>query len=276
MKLGISTACYYPLNLEDTLPHIQGAGVQSVEIFLNTESELADEYIDTLGHACSDLGLSVSAIHPYTSGFEHFLFFSGYERREQDGYKLYERYFDAARRLGAKNVHFHGGKADLGYREDAARNSGPIRRLVEMANSRDVTLCQENVVRCASAHPDYIAALSEQVGDAPLGFTFDIKQALRAKIDPYRMIDAMGDRLCHVHISDSKPGEDCLLPGFGKYDLPKLIGYLAEKQYERDLILEVYSDSYGEVREIRQSLLFLKSLLCYNDTKALQAKEAQL
>ena len=39
MKLGISTACFYPLPIEQALDEIGKLGLRTAEIFFNTESE---------------------------------------------------------------------------------------------------------------------------------------------------------------------------------------------------------------------------------------------
>ena len=48
MRLGISTACFYPQPLEDTIPRISSLGFHLIEIFFNTESELRDPFLSAL------------------------------------------------------------------------------------------------------------------------------------------------------------------------------------------------------------------------------------
>ncbi len=51
-----------------------------------------------------------------------------------------------------------------------------------------------------------------------MAFTLDVKQANRLGIAPADMLDAMGDRLVHLHLSDFTAADDCLLPGAGCFD----------------------------------------------------------
>ena len=44
MQCGISTSCFYPQETAEALSALRGAGVETVEIFLNTFSELELSY----------------------------------------------------------------------------------------------------------------------------------------------------------------------------------------------------------------------------------------
>ena len=76
MRVGISTACFYPQPLEEILPVLAGLGVRAVEIFFNTESEFQPRFYARLGAQAKSLGLDVVSVHPYTSLIEGMLLFS--------------------------------------------------------------------------------------------------------------------------------------------------------------------------------------------------------
>lgn len=48
MQCGISTSCFYPQETAEALSALRGAGVETVEIFLNTFSELELSYTERL------------------------------------------------------------------------------------------------------------------------------------------------------------------------------------------------------------------------------------
>ena len=102
MRIGISTACFYPQMPEQALPVIAGLGVRAIEVFFNTESEFSPRYYEQLGAQARSLGLEVISIHPYTSLMEGMLLFSDYRRRTEDGMMQYQRYFECAAALGMK------------------------------------------------------------------------------------------------------------------------------------------------------------------------------
>ena len=108
MRVGISTACFYPQPVEEILPVLAGLGVHAIEIFFNTESEFQPRFYEELGAQARGLGLDVVSVHPYTSLMEGLLLFSDYKRRTEDGLMQYQRYFECAAALGARYLTFHG------------------------------------------------------------------------------------------------------------------------------------------------------------------------
>ena len=108
MQCGISTSCFYPQETAEALSALRGAGVETVEIFLNTFSELELSYTERLRSVLQDAGMRAAALHPFTSGMETFFFASEYGGRLEDGLRIYRRYFEICRVLGIPRVVFHG------------------------------------------------------------------------------------------------------------------------------------------------------------------------
>ena len=108
MQCGISTSCFYPQETAEALSALRGAGVETVEIFLNTFSELELSYTERLRSVLQDAGMRAAALHPFTSGMETFFFASEYGGRLEDGLRIYRRYFEVCRVLGIPRVVFHG------------------------------------------------------------------------------------------------------------------------------------------------------------------------
>lgn len=258
LKTGISTACFYPMETEQALAHLGRAGVRNTEIFFNSACELEEPFVQGLRKTAELYGTEILAIHPFTSGFEPFLLFSEYSRRFEDGRRFYERYFRAARLLGARFLVFHGDR-----REGVLPEEEYFRRfemLSDDARRWGVTLAQENVPRCRCRDPEFIRRMSEALGDKA-AYVLDLKQALRAGSDPFSMADAMGTRLCHIHVSDSGPGGDCLAPGMGGFDFSRLRRLTQRFGYDGGWLIELYRDGYGEEEELYQSLAFLDCAL---------------
>ena len=83
MKVGISTACLYPMETKLALQTLLEKGFRHFEIFFNTYREIQPDYVRTLKSLLDEYGASVKSIHPFTSGFEGMLLFSNYETRTQ-------------------------------------------------------------------------------------------------------------------------------------------------------------------------------------------------
>lgn len=258
MKFGISTACFYPQPLEETVLEIARLGADTAEVFVNTESEFEPAYIAALRASLDAHGVRVTSLHPYTSPMEGQLLLSNYDRRTEDGFRQYRRYFEAARTLGAESLTFHGERNVIRDLDecDAARKLAVYARLCETAAEYGVTFAQENVAWCKSASPDYLRRLHDAV--PALGFTLDIKQGHRAGHTWSEYLDAVGDRLVNVHINDFDETHSCRLPGEGAVDFTAFFDRLRALGYDRQVIVEVYRGDYEEPAQLARCLDFLQ------------------
>lgn len=257
MKLGISTACFYPLQVEQALDEIGALGLRTIEIFFNTESEYFEPLISDIERHVRDNGLIVNSIHPYTSGNEGILLFSEYTRRTEDAFQQYRRYFEAGQRLGAKYFTFHGERR-IGPLSDGGlldRKFNVYRRLVSTAAEYGITFTQENVAWCRSADPGYLRMLYENVPE--LRYTLDIKQAHRAGQDWRLFLNAVGDRIVNIHLNDFDEEHSCLLPGEGTMEYDAFFTRLAELGYDRQVLIEVYKSNFDSVEQIRRAVAHL-------------------
>lgn len=257
MKLGISTACFYPLPIEQALDEIGKLGLRTAEIFFNTESEYFEPLISKIERHVMENGLEICSIHPFTSANEGILLFSEYTRRTEDALAQYRRYFEAGQRLGAKYFTFHGERR-MGFDTDGGiidRKIKVYRRLIEAAAECGLTFTQENVAWCRSSDPGYLRTLYESVPG--LRFTLDIKQAHRAGQDWRRFVNAVGDRICNIHLNDFDEEHSCLLPGEGTMDYGAFFGELARLGYDRQVLIEVYKDNFDSLERIRRAVEWL-------------------
>ena len=262
MRVGVSTACFYPQTLEDILPVLADIGVQATEIFINTISELTPQYYEQLGKTAARLGLDIVSLHPFTSLMEGMLLFSVYPRRTKDGLALYQQYFQCAASLGARFLTFHG-EREMGFGADSpekwAAKCEVYNQLCELAASYGVTLTQENVAWCRSGDPEFIRLLAESV--PALRFTLDIKQTRRAQQDWRRFIEVEKDRLANIHINDFSQTQTCLLPGQGEFDYAAFFGELKKIHYQGDTLIEVYRSDFKTIDEMRQAVQVLSSFI---------------
>ncbi len=258
MNYGISTGCFFPNTPLTALKEIAKLKVTHCEIFFNTESELKKPYLNKLKKIADENNINIVSIHPYTSAIETFLFFSKYEDKLKDAIKYYERYFKVCKFLGAKYVVFHGCFLRNIYMSDE-RYTEILNILAKKAREYDVFLSQENVFDYKCGYEKSLKYVFSNSND-DLKFTFDIKQAVRAKQDIYKIIDIMKDRLSHIHISDFTDNKDSLLPLEGNFDFIKFNKYIIENTTAQAMLIEVYEDRYDDVNMLKNSLSFLTSL----------------
>ena len=250
MQLGISTACFYPMLTEEAFRLCGQLGVRTAEIFFNSPAELDGPIFDEVLAIQREYAIDVVSLHPFGSFGEPYYYFSAYERRCYDTLDDYRRNAYAAARLGASFVVMHGGRPstipDEVYWERF--------RLIQAAcREEGVELAHENVVHYRLEHPDFVARMRSAFG-GDLSFVLDIKQAVRAGVDPLAMLDAMGPCLRHVHLNDHTGEHSCLPPGEGNFDFVRLFSRLRQLGFDGAGVIEVYRGDFEQPEELMTSL----------------------
>lgn len=250
MKLGVSTASYYPLETELALEEIGKSGIKNTEIFFNCESELKDSFIDILLEIKEKYGLNITSVHPTMSLAESFMIFSAYDRRFYEAIEKYRRYSEVAAALGAKYIIMHGGKpngilSDVEYCER-------YMRLKNETLKNGVTVLQENVVNFRSGDIEFMRSMVDILGN-DAEFCLDIKQSVRSGLEPIGFILEFLKNTRHFHISDHSLASDCQLPLNGNFDFKAFLNILKNNRYNGSMIIEVYNNAYRNYNEITKS-----------------------
>lgn len=110
-----------------------------------------------------------------------------------------------------------------------------------------------------SASPEFIRTMRRELG-AECAFVLDTKQAVMSGYAPEQLVEAMGERLVHVHLSDHTETESCLLPGEGSFDLIAFKSALCGVGYTGDVITEVYRPSIRDDAALQKALFVTKSV----------------
>lgn len=262
-NIGISTACFYPMETELAMEQALKLGAQHLELHCSTFSELHDGYLKELGKMLRYYGAKVRSVHPFYSMLESAMFFSEYnERRFADGMEIYKQFFQAAARIGAPYLVFHGGST-IGKSRCKVSDDAYIERynmLVECGKAFGVTLLHENVYTHKAQEPAFCRKMIDYLGDKAL-FTFDNKQAHRAGFSSLEFAEALAGHIRVLHISDCDREHDCLLPGRGTEDYAAIRRAMKDGDSEAYWLIEVYENAFRDTDEIRRSMDYLKETL---------------
>ncbi len=206
-----------------------------------------------VGRLLGDLGLGAvghTAWHlPIASPFK--------ELREQSR-DIYRRGLYVFADAGVELVNVHPDQRVPLHSIDQMRkmNAEAIANLAEDAAGRGIRLMVENLDRAFSDVEDLKVVL-DAVTDA--GFHLDVGHAnlrlgLGEKNRTPRLLDAFGDRLAHVHVSDNRGGaEDLHLPlGAGTIDWKWAIAQLKAAGWDGTITLEVFSREREHLRTSRR------------------------
>lgn len=257
MQFGISSACFYPQDLLKTIKSLAENNVKSMEIFVNTESELTSSFAKEIKNITKAYDISITSVHPFTSGYEYIMIFSDYKKRFADAIEFYKRYYNFANELGAKLVVLHGDKrfAESGGIPDEEYFERYY-KLAQVGRQIGVTLAQENVNLFRSQSPVFIKKMRDYLGDG-VDFVFDIKQAVRSGNNPYEVCNAMGNRIIHLHINDNNSTHDCMLPGTGEMDYRKILSQVREQSFNGTAVIEVYRKNFETLEQLINSYHFM-------------------
>lgn len=258
MEIGVSSSCFYPALIEDSLEAVGRSGAKTAEVFFNSACELDGGYLRELCRIREYYGIEVRSIHPFTSGFEPFMFFSSYERRTLDSIEFYKRYFAAANALGAELIVLHGGKSKKAYTPELYAEN--YLKLHNAARKEGVFIAHENVNKYLCSDPHYMKKVADLVGDE-FKAVLDIKQCRRTGQSEFEFIDLLGDKIAQVHLSDGTAEQDCLAPGAGEYDFEKLFKALKAHGYNNTAVIELYRDSFKNENDIKASLKYLQNII---------------
>lgn len=256
MKIGMSSSCFYPEKIEEGFKKVGELGAETAELFINSPSEMQSPVIDELSKIQKYYGIKVRSVHPFTSAIEPFFFFSSYDRRRYDGVEMYKKYFEAANRVGAEAIVFHGGSSKSQTDIDFYAKCYAL--LHNAAREQGVFLAHENVVNHMCSSPEYMKKLADRIGD-DFRMVLDIKQCRRSEESEFDFIRLLGDKIIQLHISDYDSDNDCLAPGVGKYDFKRLFSELNRAGYDKSALIELYNQNYGEPKEIRTAMEFLRT-----------------
>lgn len=251
MKLGASTASFYPLEPNTALEQIGRWGVPNVEIFINTYSEMEIPYIKQLKEIVDNYNINVISLHPFTSGTEPFMFFTDYQKRFYDGLEQYKRFFEAMNILEAEIFVFHGDD-----KLNPIDNNIVYERyykLYQLGKEFGVTVAHENVDRCKGHDINFFLEMKKQLKD-DMKLVFDNKQAIRGGVDYKEFIEKLGENIVHVHLSDNiSQSENCLPLGRGTADISDLLTRLKEKNFDNTVVIELYNKFLTSNEEINES-----------------------
>ncbi len=260
MDIGLSSACFYPLETEKSIVRAGETGVKTIEIFMNADSEFEPAFVKNMAEICNSYGMRVSSVHTMGSFTESYHLFSSYKRRFFEAKDTsFKRHFDVMHTLGAKYLVLHGIKKPGSIPDEEYYDR--FGELTLMGKAEGLCVCQENVVHYRSENPDFLLRMGEYIGD-DFNMVFDIKQSIRTGIDPYFFAEKLHKYIRHIHISDHNSESDCFVPcKNGDFDFEKFFNMMKSLGYNGDFIIELYENGFKTDDELSFAVQELKKLL---------------
>jgi len=265
MQTGVSTASLFlRKNNEEALPLLESLGVKTVEVFLTSFSEYGYPFADLLKEKKG--GLLVNSVHDLNTEFEPQLF-NAHPRVKADAYGWLEKVLQSAKALSAPYYTFHGTSrvkraSRLPNADNFPRMIEGFSELLEFCRVHGVQLCLENVEWSTYNRPGVFSVLAKEL--PTLCGVLDIKQARISEYPYQEYIADMGNRLAYAHVSDIDERGKICLPGKGDFDFDTLVKRLKDGGFDGALIMEVYTDNYGDPMELKYACEYLDEILYKN------------
>jgi sugar phosphate isomerase/epimerase len=229
-KVGLSTASVYPEGTPVAFELAAKLGFDGVEVMVWTDPVSQDPY--ALQRLSQHYQVPILAIHAPC------LIITQRVWTTDPWTKLQKAQF-AAELLGAQTVVVH---PPFRWQRDYARNfRDGVRRL---AQETDIHFAVENMFplrvrgREVSAYqPSWDVAADEPYRD----YTLDLSHSAVSHSDALGMLDAMGDRLSHLHIADGTglPKDEHLVPGRGMQPCAEVLERLAARGFDGHVVVEI-------------------------------------
>jgi sugar phosphate isomerase/epimerase len=206
-----------------------------------------------VGSLIGDLGLTAVGHTAW-----HLPIASPFEEIRKAARDLYRRALDCFADAGVELVNVHPDQRVPLHSKDNVRvmNAEAIKRLAEDAAGRGITIMVENDDRMFSG-VEGLSVILDAVPEAQLHLDVghaNLRLGLTEKNRTASLLEAFGDRVAHVHVSDNKGGaEDLHLPlGAGTIDWRGAIRALKQAGYDGTVTLEVFSRERDYLRASRR------------------------
>jgi len=254
MKLGCSTVLFNQSDLYGALQHIswagyEGADLSDISIVRHIELNTKQSYIHEVKAIVEKHGLELFSIDTEDLG-----------KTEEDKIKYLTKVFDVAQKLSIPVVmpNFLG---KPGGKEEIKRNINYIKKLIEQAENRGITLGIKVHLGSPVDKTATLMQILDEINSPALGVTLDTREFSRAGEDIAEAISKVGKRIVHVHVRDYPrreqiptaissaftgfgheawvPPVEQQIPGRGGIDFPRILRLLKDAGYDKavDLVM---------------------------------------
>ena len=228
-KVALSTASAYPETCTTAFRMAAELGFDGVEVMVWTDPVSQDP--DALRGLSDRFGVPVLAIHTPCLLLTQRVWTS-------DPWTKLVKSREAAEKVGASTVVVH---PPFLWQRDYGRAFAD--GLARMQSETDVVFAVENMFPWKAGNREVMAYLPHwdlREIDVP-ATTLDLSHTAVSGSDALELVDALGDRLSHVHLADGLGSnrDEHLVPGRGSQPCAEVLEVLASRSYAGTVVLEI-------------------------------------
>lgn len=251
-KVLLSTTSVYPEATASAFELAAALGYDGLELMVGIDPLAAE--VDQVAKLAEYHGVKVWSVHAPVLLVTQNVWGS-------DPWQKLERSAEAVLQLGGDVVVVH-----PPFRWQRDYGAGFVEGIAELEQKyRDVTFAVENMFPWRTPGGSFQAYLPHW---DPTGFdyahlTLDLSHASTSRLASLQLVEAWGDRLRHVHLTDGTGSfkDEHLLPGEGDQEAWRVVKALADRGFDGHTVLEV-STRRARSRHEREVLLGQALLAC--------------
>ncbi len=242
-RLGISTAAFFPWDLEKIGCLLRSQPLTHVELMPQAPQECAPFFGKTLRRYLGG-SLQVSSIH-FPLALHHFLSIP-YPAARLYARRLCRNLADLAAELGASTIVVHGPPKEMMGADFQSVTRENIGYLADRCQRTRVMVALENTPEGATQTAEQLQAWLKAINCRNLGTCLDVGHAHRSGLDPVAMTREMPD-LVHVHVHGFRPdlGDHRSLQE-GIVDWAALAARLRQRRYEGGIVIELKPETLAD------------------------------
>ncbi|MBB1242165.1 sugar phosphate isomerase/epimerase [Streptomyces durbertensis] len=228
-KVALSTASVYPEPTSAAFEIAGRLGYDGVEVMVWTDPVSQD--VDALRRLSDQHGVPILAVHAPCLLITQRVW-------STDPWTKLKRARAAAESLGASTVVVHPPfRWQRGYAREFERG------VWRMAQETDVRFAVENMYPWRYRDRELLAYAPnwDPTEDDYRHYTLDLSHTATSRSDTLKMLDAMGDRLAHLHLADGTDSakDEHLVPGRGGQPCAEVLERLAASGFDGHVVVEV-------------------------------------
>jgi sugar phosphate isomerase/epimerase len=227
--VGLSTASAYPESCAGAFAMAARLGYDAVEVMVWTDP--VSQEAGALRALSQHHGLPIVSVHAPTLLLTQRVW-------GPEPWTKVDRSIELAREVGADTVVLH---PPFRWQKDYAKSF--VDGIAMRENDSGVRLAVENMFPWRARAREVQAYLPhwDPVDQPYDSVTLDLSHAATAGSDVMAMVDALGDRLAHVHLADGSGSykDEHLVPGRGAQPCGALLERLAAQAFSRSVVVEV-------------------------------------
>jgi sugar phosphate isomerase/epimerase len=228
-KVALSTASVYPDQTAAAFDMAARLGYDGVEVMVGMDPVSQD--VNALRWLSDHYDLPVLAIHAPCLLITQRVWGT-------DPWLKLERSREAAEELGATTVVVH---PPFRWQREYAR--GFVEGVSRMQKETEVAFAVENMYPWRARGREIVAYAPgwNPVGEEYEHVALDLSHTATANADAMAMVEALGDRLSHLHLADGSGSarDEHLVPGRGGQPCGEVLEVLASRRFRGSVVLEV-------------------------------------